>query len=97
MNKTFSDRLTDTIIDYAKSFDVELSAKDVKDIGIYILHSIVTSVNSDLEKTVFKQGLTDIIGDENKIKEFLFITLNGICVADDAIADETYSANGGAE
>lgn len=93
MNETFSNRLTDTIIDYAKSFDVELSAIDVKNIGIYILHSMITS-NSDFEKTAVKQQLNNIIDNESEMKDFLFTTLSGISATNDTIADETY---GGAE
>lgn len=88
MNKTtFADRLTDEIIDYL-SDDINLSEKDVKDLAISILHSIIVLSDSPVGRSVIKKSLCEIIGDNAKTIQYLNELLIGISATDDAIADE---------
>ena len=91
MNKpeysNFSEKLVDEIIDAATGIGVNLSAVDVTDIAIYTLHSIITS-NSGIEKTVTENNIVEILSDDNKLSEYLNITLSGISATNDVIIDE---------
>lgn len=93
-NETFTDRLTDEIIDYSKAAGVVLSANDVKDVGIFILHGIISAA-TEIEIDSVKKSLSAIVGDENKTAEFIATTLSGISAADDEIIDEKFAATGG--
>ena len=83
--ETFADRLTDEIIAVASENGVDLSSLDVKNIAIYTLHGILTATGS-VEVNAVKKSVCEIIGDSDKIGNYLFITLSGISATDDAIA-----------
>ena len=85
--ETFTDRLIEEIIDAATDVGVDLSAADVNNIAIYTLHSILTS-NSGIETIATKKGICDIIGNDNRISEYLSVTLSGISTTNDAINNE---------
>ena len=85
--ETFTDRLIEEIIDAATDVGVDLSVADVNNIAIYTLHSILTS-NSGIETIATKKGICDIIGNDNRISEYLSVTLSGISATNDAINNE---------
>ena len=88
--ETFTDRLTDDIIDYAKASGVELTVADVRDISIYTLHAII-SASSDIEIDSIRKSVCEIVGNESKIAEYLLTTIAGISATNDAIIDEKFA------
>lgn len=89
-NKTFTDTLTAEIINVASELGVDLTSTDAKNIAIYTLHGILTATGSAEIKAI-KKEICEIIGDSNKIGNYLFITLNGISATDDEIIDERFA------
>lgn len=89
-NKTFAEILTAEIIDVASELGVDLTSTDAKNIAIYTLHGILTATGSAEIKAI-KKEICEIIGDSNKIGNYLFITLNGISATDDEIIDERFA------
>lgn len=94
MNNTpFIDSLINGIIDVAAENGVKLSATDVSDIAIYNLYSIVKATNS-VEINAVKTEINDIVGDSDKVANYLFSTIGGISAANDEWIDKKFSEKG---
>lgn len=94
MNSTpFIESLINGIIDVAAENGVKLSATDVSAIAIYNLYSIVKATNS-VETDAVKTEINDIVGDPDKVANYLFATLNGISAANDEWIDKEFSEKG---
>ena len=86
-NPTFIETLVDGIIDIAAASGVSLSDKDVTDIAVYTLYSLVKASN-EVEVTVVKNSICEIVGNDEKIADYLFTTLGGIGAANDEWNDK---------
>lgn len=93
MNETFTDKLTAEIIDVASELGVELSPTDATAIAIYTLHGIITATGN-VEIDSIKRSICEIVGDSDKIGNYLFTTLAGISATDDEIVDKAFAEKG---
>ena len=94
MNSTpFIESLIDGIIDIAAENGVKLSGADVCDIAIYNLYSIVKATNS-VEINAVKTEINDIVGDPDKVANYLFSTVGGISTANDEWIDKEFTEKG---
>lgn len=90
----FIKTLIDGIIDDAAENGVKLSPGDVSDIAIYNLYSIVKATNT-VETDAVKTEINNMVGDPDKVAEYLFTTLNGITAANDEWIDKEFTEKGG--
>ena len=88
-----TEHMIDEIIDVASELGVDLSPLDATNIAIYTLHGIITAPGN-VEIDAIKKSICEIIGDPDKIGNYLFTSLAGISATDDAIIDEKFAEKG---
>ena len=90
MNNTLTDAMAGNIISVGSELGVDLSASDVKNIAIITLHKIVfASEPSDVKN--IKNAVCEIIGNSEKIGDYLHSTLCEITAENDAIINKMIS------